>query len=63
MVKSLDTIMYFCKSFGGKANRRGLAPLVHNEAYSCSVKKKHYLCLIMPAKLLDFVSTRSSFCW
>jgi hypothetical protein len=33
--------MYFCKSFGGKANRRGLAPPVHNGAYSCSVKKKN----------------------
>jgi hypothetical protein len=47
--------MYFCKSFGGKVDQRGIAPPVHNGAYSCSAKKKkNYLYLIMPAKLLDF---------
>ena len=43
MVKSLDTIMYFCKSFDGKGTRRGIAPPVHIGAYSCSAKKKKKL--------------------
>jgi hypothetical protein len=51
----LNAIQRFCKLFCGKANRRGIAPPVHNRAYSCSAKKKkNYLSLIMPAKLLDF---------
>jgi hypothetical protein len=41
MVKSPNTIQHFHKSFGGKADRRGIAPPVHNEAYSCSAKKKN----------------------
>jgi len=60
----LNAIQRFCKSFGRKADRRGIAPPVHNGAYSCSAKKKkNYLCLIMPAKFLDVVSNFSSFCW
>jgi hypothetical protein len=61
MVKSLNTIQHFCKSFCGKADRRGITPPLHNGVYSCS--KKNYLCLIMPAKLLDVALTCSSFCW
>jgi hypothetical protein len=30
----------FCKSFCGKDDQRGIAPPVHNGAYSCSAKKK-----------------------
>ena len=36
----LNAIQRFCKSFCGKANRRGIAPPVHNGAFSCSAKKK-----------------------
>ena len=57
IVKSLNTIMYFCKSFDGKANRRGIALPVHNGAYSCSAKKKKKnLSLIMLAKFSWFLS-------
>jgi hypothetical protein len=58
----LNAIQRFWKSFCGKANLRGIAPPVQNGANYC-LKKKNYLCLIMPAKLLDVVSTYSSFCW
>jgi hypothetical protein len=36
----LNAIQRFCKSFYGKANRRGIAPPVHNGAFSFSLKKK-----------------------
>jgi len=55
MVKSLNTIQHFCKSFCGKADRRGIAPPLQNGARSGSVKKNNYLCSIMPAKPLDFL--------
>ena len=57
MVKSLNTIQHFCKSFCGKAaegelHHRCIMELV------LVLPKHNYLCSIMPAKLLDFsVST------
>jgi len=39
MVKSLNTIQHFCKSFFKKADRRGIAPQLQNGACSCYVKK------------------------
>jgi hypothetical protein len=42
--------MYFCKSFGGKVDQRGIAPPVHNGAYSCSAKKKKKLPLFDHAR-------------
>ena len=40
MVKTLNTIQHFCKSFYGKADQRGIAPQLQNGACSCSIEKK-----------------------
>jgi hypothetical protein len=42
--------MYFCKSFGGKVDQRGIAPPVHNGAYSGYAKKKKKLPLFDHAR-------------
>jgi len=39
MVKSLNTIQHFCKSFCGKVDRKGIAPQLQNRAYSCFFQK------------------------
>ena len=39
MVKSLNTIQHFCKSFYRKADQRGIAPPLQNGGCSCSAKK------------------------
>jgi len=61
----LNAIQRFCKSFCGKANRRGIAPPVHNGAYSCSAKKKEQTTSVWSClqNFLIFVSTCSNFCW